>query len=176
MNEAKRMENLLAGAKILAKSAHKDQFDKAGKPYINHLIAVADLVKEKGIEYEIVAWLHDVVEDSHITLEAIENILLYTSDDVEMLDAIDMITKRDEHKLDYGAYINRVASNEISRVVKIADYTHNADLSRIAKVKFIDRLRKAKYDVSKMYLETFDHAARICREKYDRINMNSKHF
>ena len=60
-------ENLLDKAVSIAKFAHQGQVDKAGVDYINHPIRVMNAVDD--VKEKIVAVLHDVVEDSDITLE-----------------------------------------------------------------------------------------------------------
>lgn len=48
-------------------AAHKDQVDKGGMPYVYHPFHLAEQMKD---EYTTcVALLHDVVEDTHITVE-----------------------------------------------------------------------------------------------------------
>ena len=51
-------------AKALCRFAHEGQTDKAGAPYYLHPFAVADKVERE--DEKIVAYLHDVVEDSNI--------------------------------------------------------------------------------------------------------------
>lgn len=51
----------------IATNAHKGQFDKVGKEYINHPITVSSMCKSN--EAKIVGLLHDVVEDTDITLD-----------------------------------------------------------------------------------------------------------
>lgn len=57
-------------AKRLATAVHAGQVDKAGQPYIGHPARVAARVAARGGEdYEVIAaWLHDVPEDSALTL------------------------------------------------------------------------------------------------------------
>lgn len=55
----------LAEVENLARTAHEGQTDKAGRPYAEHLAAVADGVRARGGDPEQIAaaWLHDAVED-----------------------------------------------------------------------------------------------------------------
>ncbi|MDH5444672.1 MAG: GTP diphosphokinase [Gammaproteobacteria bacterium] len=55
----------------LAKEAHKGQKRASGEPYVNHVVAVADILASLHLDAEaiIAAILHDVVEDSEFTLE-----------------------------------------------------------------------------------------------------------
>ncbi len=64
---------LLRRAYRLADAAHKGQCRKSGEPYVTHPVAVAELLFELGMDTEtlVAAILHDVVEDTEITLEQI---------------------------------------------------------------------------------------------------------
>ncbi|MCK5091579.1 MAG: GTP diphosphokinase, partial [Gammaproteobacteria bacterium] len=57
----------------MARKAHESQKRASGEPYLSHVIAVADILANMDMDYETVAaaLLHDVVEDSEITLEQI---------------------------------------------------------------------------------------------------------
>ena len=120
----------------IAKKAHKGQFDKAGKEYINHPLHVAEHCKTEN--ERVVALLHDVVEDTNITLSELSKYF-----DKDIVDAIDCITHREE--MDYKSYLEKVNSNPIARAVKIQDVLHNMDLSRINKPTEKDYLRLEKY-------------------------------
>ncbi|TCL74230.1 HD domain-containing protein [Hydrogenispora ethanolica] len=122
----------------LAKAAHEGQFDKGGNPYILHPIAVSEMVKTE--DEKIVALLHDVVEDTSITLDDLRK----RGFSPRIVDAVDAITKRDG--VGYEEYIRRVSQNSLARNVKIADMTHNMDLSRIANPSQKDFERIARYE------------------------------
>ena len=67
-------KELLRRAFEIAADAHKEMRRKSGEPYILHPIAVAQIVVEEvgmGVTSAICALLHDVVEDTEITLEDI---------------------------------------------------------------------------------------------------------
>ena len=123
----------------IATLAHKGQVDKAGKDYINHPITVSSYCKT--YEAKIVGLLHDTVEDTDITLDYLKN---YFTEDI--LEAIKLVTK--SYPLDINQYYKNIRGNPIAREVKIADLTHNMDLSRfdITKItqKDLDRVEKYK--------------------------------
>ena len=106
----------------ISTKAHKGQKYKAGKDYINHPMTVAAMVNEDN--EKIVAYLHDVVEDTNVTLADLKEVGF----DNDVIEAIDAITKRDGEN--YDDYIYRVSNNKIAKQVKIADMTHNSDISR----------------------------------------------
>ncbi|OOF85720.1 HD domain-containing protein [Rodentibacter ratti] len=139
------MTDLIQQAKTLAFRLHINQTDKAGKPYIQHLQAVVDNLIDPTEEMIAVAWLHDSVEDTEIGLKQIKNLFGDT-----ILLAVDAITKRKNEP--YSEYLNRVKANPIARLVKIADLTHNMDLSRLPTITSKDLERLAKYQLAKNFL------------------------
>ena len=133
-------------AELFAKSIHTNQVDKAGKPYSEHLQAVVNNLVEPSEETIAVAWLHDSVEDTEVTLDDISRYFGNT-----VLNAVSAITKVKEEP--YDKYLLRVKANPIARLVKIADLTHNMDLSRLPVVTEKDLTRKEKYLKAKAFLE-----------------------
>jgi (p)ppGpp synthase/HD superfamily hydrolase len=110
--------------------------DKAGMPYAAHPEFVAsqmDTDTERAV-----AWLHDVVEDTSVTLADLKQVFPR-----EITDAVDAITKRADEA--YDSYIARVKNNPVARKVKLADLRHNMDTSRLRKVSAGDSARLAKY-------------------------------
>ena len=68
-------KRLIRQAFDMALDSHKDMRRKSGEPYIYHPIAVAQIAAEEiglGTTSIVCALLHDVVEDTAITLEDIE--------------------------------------------------------------------------------------------------------
>lgn len=125
-------------ALAIALEAHKGQVDKAGKPYILHPLRVMSKFKRSPTR-QIVAVLHDVVEDSTVTL----NDLVSKGFSSRVIEALEALT----HKVgeDYDAYIGRVLTNRIAISIKIADLQDNMDLSRIPCPTPKDMLRQEKY-------------------------------
>ncbi len=110
----------------IASMAHKNQKDKGGIEYIAHPLAVSEMVR--SIDEKIVALLHDVVEDTHVTLEEAGE----STDD----------------------YMNRVKNNKLACSVKKADLLHNMDISRLKVVNKKDLERLDKYQYIYNYLCT----------------------
>lgn len=140
-----RLNRLLNLAVEIATKAHKGQVDKGGNPYINHPTAVAESVKDT--EEKIVAYLHDVIEDTDITLEDLK-IMGFTK---PILTALERITK--EKGVSYDKYLEGVREDRISLNVKIADIKNNMDLSRIKKPTQKDFDRVEKYKKALDFLE-----------------------
>ena len=130
----------------IAKKAHLGQVDKAGEDYIKHPEKVASFVKSD--EEKAVAYLHDVIEDTELTLEN-----LYEYDfSKEVIEAVDIITKKRGE--DYQSYLNSVKKNKLARAVKLADLRHNSDLTRLTKVTEKDIERKEKYQKAINFLNS----------------------
>lgn len=117
--------------------SHKEQVDKSGMPYIFHPLILAEQMNTE--ETTIVALLHDVVEDTSITLEDLRSMGFEHT----VLEAINLMT----HKkgVPYMEYVAAIKENPIARQVKIADLRHNSTLSRLDAVGQRDLERVAKY-------------------------------
>ena len=116
----------LGDAIVLATSLHKGQVDKVGEPYILHPLAV--MLKGKCEKERIVGVLHDVLEDCLITKEDLRK-LDYPE---EILEALDLLTKRPEEEKNYSAFIDRIidSGNRLAISVKINDLGNNLDPDR----------------------------------------------
>mgnify|MGYP001473011132 CR=1 FL=1 len=122
----------------LAFQAHAGQVDKLGEPYIAHVVRVAAAVS--GFERQCTALLHDIVEDTQVTLSDLA--ALFPS---EVVEAVDAITKRPSEG--YEAYLARVGANQVALDVKLADMADNNAPRRLAGLAEPDRRRlKEKYD------------------------------
>ena len=121
----------------LAAKAHEGQADKAGAPYILHPLRV--MLRVKTTEERIAAVLHDVVEDTSLTLD----ILRAEGFSEAVIKGIAAVTKRPGE--DYTEFVRRAAADPIGRAVKLADLADNCDLSRIAAPTAKDYERIEKY-------------------------------
>lgn len=137
------MNNYELALKI-ATEAHKGQVDKAGVPYINHPLTVASLVDTE--EEKIVALLHDTIEDTSIT----EQDLIDYGFPNEIVKAVKLLTHN--KNVPYMDYVAKIKDNELARKVKIADLTHNSDLSRLKEITDKDKKRYKKYQKALLYL------------------------
>lgn len=134
-------------ASKIAYKAHEGQVDKAGVPYIFHPIHIAEQMDTE--ESCIVALLHDVVEDSDITIDYLSK---YFSE--EVMAALKILTKNEND--DYVEYIKRVKTNKLATKVKLKDLKHNSDLTRLDIVTDEDRERSTKYINATRYLEDIE--------------------
>jgi hypothetical protein len=104
----------LEDAILLAAQSHLGKKDKAGHPYILHVLAV--MFKLDSDEERIVGVLHDIVEETSVTLDRLR-VLGYSD---RIVEAIDCLTWR-KNQEDYAAYIKRVKLNGLAATVKRAD-------------------------------------------------------
>ncbi|SES07890.1 HD domain-containing protein [Lachnobacterium bovis] len=132
-------------AKRIATEAHKGQKDDAGVDYINHPLTVSTFCKNK--KAKIAALLHDTIEDTFITKEY----LLEKGILPEIVDAVVLVTKEEGYNPE--EYFTRIKNNAIAREVKIADLTHNSDLSRIKKPNEHQIKRVEKYKRQMAFLQ-----------------------
>ena len=137
----------------------QDKVDKGGHPYAGHLCRVAEKVNEtitKNRQYVsdnydkavIVAYLHDILEDTDCTIPELEDI----GCDQEIIDTVLAIT-RDIKEDKYFDFIKRVKKNPIARIVKIADLEDNMDITRLNKFGEYEQKRLMKYWYSWKYLK-----------------------
>jgi len=147
--------NLIERAIGIALESHKSQKDKAGFPYILHPLAVMNMVT--GADEKIVAVLHDVVEDTTITLEDLEKYEMPSF----VIEAVDAISRRKDEN--YKDYIKRCGENNIARRVKLADLDHNTNEDRIKNIKesTIKRYKESKLYLKKKELKEMDDDIRI---------------
>ena len=117
---------------------HKEQVDKAGQPYILHPLRLM-MSLDQDVE-KIVAVMHDIVEDTEITLEDLRN----EGFSKDVIDAIECVTKKEGE--DYDSFIDRISQYSLATKVKLADLEDNMDLSRLSEVtdKDLERLEKYK--------------------------------
>jgi len=118
-------------AYLFARNAHEDQFRKSGEPYIIHPLEVTGILAklELPITVLIAGLLHDVVEDTDITLREIESIYGETVseivDGVTKLGKISGVNTRDYQAENQRKIILATARDVRVILVKLADRIHN---------------------------------------------------
>lgn len=139
----------LGEVEAIACAAHAAQQDKAGRPYAEHLRAVAEGVRARGGGDELVAaaWLHDSVEDGVLDDGWLEAAALPQA----TKDVVRAMTKRPGEEPE--AYARRILATPGARLVKTADLAHNADPQRLAALDAptAERLTR-KYSAMRTYL------------------------
>jgi (p)ppGpp synthase/HD superfamily hydrolase len=134
------IRDVVARARDVAYAAHEGQVDKTGKPYIAHPQRVVGRLDDPT--EQAVAWLHDVVEDTAVTLDDLRG----TFPGV-IVDAVDAMTKRPGEPL--GDYIARVRADPIATAVKRADVADNSSLERL---EYLDE--KTRDRLARKYVRT----------------------
>lgn len=140
------MISLLEKAIIIATKAHSGQVDKGGNPYILHPLRV--MLSLDNDEDKVVGILHDVLEDTNITLKYLENNGFYG--EIKILQALESITRKSNES--YKDFISRVKLNPIALRVKLADLKDNMNISRIKNPTEKDFSRIEKYKKAYRFL------------------------
>ncbi len=117
----------------IAADAHKDMRRKSGEPYILHPIAVARIVVEEigmGVTSAICALLHDVVEDTEITLEDIEsefgaNYAKIIDGLTKISNVVDLKSNTTEQAENFRKILLTLAEDPRVILIKLSDRLHN---------------------------------------------------
>lgn len=131
------LTQLLARAIAIAATAHQSQLDKADAPYILHPLRL--MMRGQTLQQQIVAVLHDVVEDSDWSLAK----LAAEGFSADIVTALDCLTRRPEES--YEAFIDRVLTNPLATQVKRYDLEDNMLLTRLSALTAKDLARLQRY-------------------------------
>ncbi len=129
--------NLLERAITIAVENHQGQTDKSGNPYILHPLHL--MLQMTTEEEMITAVLHDVIEDTSISLSALAQQKFPDS----ILNALSLLTHTDD--VSYEDYIIAIKTNPLACAVKLADLRHNMDVLRLPIIRDKDFNRLQKY-------------------------------
>jgi (p)ppGpp synthase/HD superfamily hydrolase len=133
----KAFSTMFVDALDIAVEAHRGQTDKYDQPYIMHVLGVMGGCLT--VEEKIVGLLHDVVEDTDMTIDD-----LRTRGFTErIVTAVDLLTRRRGENYDH--FVERIAPNPLARAVKLADLEDNMDVrrsNRSRKEKDAERMEK----------------------------------
>ncbi|MFI1012962.1 HD domain-containing protein [Streptomyces sp. NPDC020965] len=132
----------LADVERVARTAHSGRTDKSGRPYAEHIAAVAEGVRERGGSDEQIAagWLHDTVEDGVLSLAWLQTAELSPS----VKDMVLALTRGADEDLE--SYTRRILATPGALLVKEADLAHNTNPARLAALDEETRARlTAKY-------------------------------
>lgn len=147
------MKDNFESALEFAIAKHKGQLDKGWTPYIQHLLGVWSRVRDASLTTQIVALLHDSIEDTDTTYEE-----LVAEFGQTVADAVRILTH--QRGLKYEAYINNIAlsDNPYAILVKLADLEDNSSKVRLQRLseemheRFIKRIEE-KYNIARAHLK-----------------------
>ena len=131
------LTGLVGKAARIAAQAHETQADQSGEAYILHPLRM--MLRCRTDAQRIVALLHDVVEDSPMTLDH----LAEEGFPLEIIAGIDGTTHREDES--YEAFVDRAAQNPLSAYVKRLDLADNMDMLRLLNLTDKDIARLQKY-------------------------------
>lgn len=141
--------SLVQLARHVAIGAHRGQCDHSGLPYWLHPMRVAESVRRAGYgaEHQAVAWMHDVVEDTALTLS---HLCKLGFPDVVVI-AVNAITRIEKgpDRMSVRQYYSRVMGNAHARIVKRYDLLDNMRVDRGYSAKDQERSRRKYY--AKLY-------------------------
>lgn len=158
-------ENLVNVSFIYSARCHKGQKRKSGEPYLNHPLEVAYILAEWGMDPATVATglLHDTVEDTHATLDEIEEQfgteIRQLVDGVTKISQIKFISAEQKAADNFRKMVVAMAQDIRVLVVKLADRTHN--------MRTLEHMPTAKQQ--RIARETMDIYAPLA----DRLGMNA---
>ena len=130
--------HLVEKAIAIAVAAHAGEMDKEGKPYILHPLRL--MMQMETAAEMITAVLHDVVEDTPITLADLGQ----EGFPEVVLEALALLT-HDTASSSYEDYVAAIKPNPLARKVKLADLAHNMDVRRLPQMGMKDFGRLEKY-------------------------------
>ncbi|MBC7630365.1 HD domain-containing protein [Aeromicrobium sp.] len=118
----------LEDARAIAQRAHSGQSDKLGQPYLLHVEAVAAGLADFDLEVQVAGMLHDVVEDSAMTLDD----LRAAGVPERSLSAVELVSRNLHPHLTYQEGIAKTCTSRDATLVKISDNAHNSLPDRVA--------------------------------------------
>jgi (p)ppGpp synthase/HD superfamily hydrolase len=126
-------------------AVHKEQSDKSGLPYVFHPFHLAEQMTDE--DSTVVALLHDVLEDSALTLQELRDMGFGE----RVIEAIALLTH--DPAVPYMDYVAQLKPNALAKAVKLADLRHNSDMTRFEQITPRDVARAEKYRKAMAYLE-----------------------
>lgn len=110
------LEHWIELSQKIATTAHEGQKRTNGRPYIEHPARIAAAVEPR---LKPIAWLHDVVEDTGVTLDALRK----QGFPSYIIEAVDLLTHK--NKEPNVVYWKRILTNPDAATVKLADIKDN---------------------------------------------------
>ncbi len=144
-------------AYLLAEKAHSGQFRASGEPYIVHPVEAAKITVQLGMDTDTVvtALLHDVVEDTDITLEEIKK--EFGTDVANLVDGVTKLkqikkvnnaSKEEQQAENVRKMFMAMAKDIRVIIVKLADRLHNM---RTIDAKPVEKQRRIAHETMEIY-------------------------
>lgn len=137
-----------------ADRAHSGQIRKSGEPYILHPLAVADIVVNMQMDPTsvVAALLHDVVEDTSVSLEEVHakfgDTCAMLVDGLTKLERIQFRSKEEQQNENYRKMFIAMANDIRVIVIKLADRLHNM---RTLKYQSEESQRRIAYETLEIF-------------------------
>ncbi|HEX7095015.1 MAG TPA: bifunctional (p)ppGpp synthetase/guanosine-3',5'-bis(diphosphate) 3'-pyrophosphohydrolase [Acidimicrobiales bacterium] len=144
---------LITRAYEVAKAAHGDQKRRSGEPYIQHPLAVAEIVARLGLDDITIAaaLLHDAVEDTDISLADVERDfgkdVAYIVDGVTKLDRVSFDTKEQQQAATMRKMMVAIAQDLRVLIIKLADRLHNMRTIAVLPEAKQERIARETFDI-----------------------------
>lgn len=142
------MQQMLNTAFKIAAIAHDGQFDKAGKPYLTHILRVYQNLNSNDEGLNCIAALHDTIEDTKLTYQELRDAGMTE----RVINGVRLLTKVPGQTAD--EYLEGILSSRDAMLVKKADLTDNMDIKRLKGVSDKDMARMNKYILMYHEIET----------------------
>jgi (p)ppGpp synthase/HD superfamily hydrolase len=126
----------------LVRPHFEPHLDYGGDSFFHHLQRVAEGVAPYGETFVHAAWMHDLIEDTNMTLKDLGELGYH----LDIITAVDLLTR--PKKVSYAEYIDRLiaSQNPIALVVKISDQIDNTNPRRFAALPhFVARALERRY-------------------------------
>jgi GTP pyrophosphokinase len=137
--------DLIQRAYKVAEKAHRHQRRASGEPHIQHCLAVAMIMVELGAPAAVVAaaLLHDTVEDTSLTLEAIE--VDFGSEVANLVDGVTKLTQLPRvSRMDGRGKEPRASKGELAKETLRKTFLAMGDDVRVVVIKLADRLHNMR--------------------------------
>lgn len=125
----------------------KNKVDKKGEPYILHCLRVMNEVNPRDKELQMIAVMHDLVEDTDVTLQDLRDLKFSE----RVVKGVEILTHNPE--VPYPDYIKLVSFYPDAVECKLSDLKDNSDITRLKGLSKKDHERIEKYHISYTYLE-----------------------
>ncbi|MCH5348977.1 MAG: bifunctional (p)ppGpp synthetase/guanosine-3',5'-bis(diphosphate) 3'-pyrophosphohydrolase [Oscillospiraceae bacterium] len=132
LNDEKQYDlSKIISAYEFAAKAHANQFRSSGEPYITHPLAVSFILLELGMDTDTIcaAMLHDVVEDTDVTLEEVKKLfgqdVAMLVDGVTKLGKIPLFTKEEQQAENVRKILLAMSQDIRVIIIKLCDRLHN---------------------------------------------------